>query len=119
MKKKYNTIIMTEVLEHIKNPLYLLSQCYDLLRDDGMLYVSIPYTEIGENHHHVCRWTKREILDDLSKVGFIPEVIQERRRFKGLGFFLPRCWLVLKAKKRMNNRGGNWNTSPKTKSKTK
>jgi len=86
-KNKFKTIFITEVLEHIKNPLYLLSQAYDLLDDDGVCYISIPYTEIGPDYHHVCRWTKKEITEQTKKLGFIPKVIQSRRRFKGMGFF--------------------------------
>lgn len=92
-----------EVLEHLKNPLYLLSQVYDILDDDGVCYIAVPYTEIGWRHHHVCRWKLGEIKSQLSKLGFVSCVIQRRRRFKGLGFFLPHCWLVLAIKKRMIN----------------
>ena len=107
LKTKFGTIFITEVLEHIKNPLYLLAQVYDLLSEDGICFISIPYTEIGENHHHVCRWKKKEILDQTRKLGFIPKIVQERRRFKGFGFFLPHCWLVLALKKRFDNNGGD------------
>lgn len=99
LKKKFNTIFLTEVLEHLKNPLYLLAQVYDLLEDDGICYISIPYTEIGPNHHHVCRWTKKEIINQTKKLGFMPNVIQNRRRFSGLAFWLPHCWLVLSLRK--------------------
>jgi hypothetical protein len=100
LNKKYKTIFIMEVLEHLPNPLYLLSQVYDILDEEGMCYIAIPYTEIGENHHHINRWTKKEIMDQTKKLGFFPKVIQKRRRFKGLGFFLPHCWLVLSLKKR-------------------
>jgi len=100
LKRKFKTIFIMEVLEHLENPLYLLAQVYDLLAEDGVCYISIPYTEIGPNHHHVCRWTKKEILNQTSKLGFIPKIVQSRRRFRGLGFWLPPCWLVLELKKR-------------------
>lgn len=103
MKKKFNTIFIMEVLEHLKNPLYLLSQTYDLLNDDGICYIAIPHTEIGPNHHHVCRWKAREIIDQTKKLGFIPKIIQKRRRYSGLGFWVPHCWLVLALKKRKTN----------------
>lgn len=101
IKKKFKTIFITEVLEHLKNPLYLLAQSYDLMEDAGVCYISIPYTEIGSEHHHVCRWTKKEIIDQTTKLGFAPKIIQQRRRFKGLGFWLPHCWLVLSLTKRV------------------
>jgi SAM-dependent methyltransferase len=103
LNKKFKTIFITEVLEHLENPLYLLAQVYDLLDNDGFCYISVPYTEIGPKHHHVCRWTKKEIINQTRKIGFVPKVIQQRRRFRGLGFWLPHCWLVLALKKRVNS----------------
>jgi SAM-dependent methyltransferase len=101
--QKFKTIFIMEVLEHLKNPLYLLSQVYDILDNDGICYIAIPYTEIGPEHHHVCRWKLGEIKNQLNKLGFMTGVIQKRRRFLGLGFFLPHCWLVLGIKKREDN----------------
>ncbi|MFH1521522.1 MAG: methyltransferase domain-containing protein [archaeon] len=103
LNQKFKTIFIMEVLEHLKNPLHLLSQVYDILDDDGVCYIAIPYTEISPKHHHVCRWKLKEIGNQLSKLGFVSRIIQKRRRFKGLGFFLPHCWLVLAIKKRRVN----------------
>jgi cyclopropane fatty-acyl-phospholipid synthase-like methyltransferase len=107
LKRKFKTIFLFEVLEHIRNPLYLMAQVYDLLEDDGTVYISFPYTEIHPTHHHVSRWTKKEILQQMDKLGFRPRVIWQRRRFKNLGFWLPHCWLTLELKKRINNGGGD------------
>lgn len=103
LKGKFKTIFLTEVLEHIKNPLYLLAQVYDLLDDSGVCYIAIPHTEIGPEHHHVCRWKLNEIVSQTEKLGFLSKVIQKRRRFLGFGFWLPHCWLVLSLRKRVNN----------------
>jgi SAM-dependent methyltransferase len=105
--KKYKTIFIMEVLEHLRNPLYLLAQVYDLLEEKGVCYISIPYTNLNTGEHasgnwekgHVCRWKKKEILDQLFKLGFKPRVIQQRRRFKNTAFWLPYCWLVLELRK--------------------
>lgn len=93
--EKFNTIFIMETLEHLPNPLYLLGQVYNLLTKDGVCYISIPYTPISDDSHHVCRWTLFEILDQVIKLGFMPTILQKRRRFKGLGFWLPHCWIVL------------------------
>jgi len=79
----------------------LLAQVYDILSDSGVCYISIPYTEIGEEHHHVCRWKLKEIVNQTKKLGFIPYVLQKRKRFYGLGFWMPHCWLVLALKKKI------------------
>jgi 2-polyprenyl-3-methyl-5-hydroxy-6-metoxy-1,4-benzoquinol methylase len=119
---KFKTIFLMECLEHIKNPLYLLAQCFDKLEDNGNLYISIPYTGINSkkipkylnffykvHSEHVNRWTLKEIIEDLDKLGFYKKIIQKRRRFKGLAFFLPHCWIVIHCRKRGNNRGFNHN----------
>lgn len=97
---KFKTIFILEVLEHLRNPLYLLSQVYDLLDSDGRCYISIPYTSIGENMCHVCKWKLKEIINQLKKLGFGIRILEKRRRFKGFAFFLPHCWLVLELIKR-------------------
>jgi SAM-dependent methyltransferase len=99
LNRKFNTIFIMEVLEHLRNPLYLLAQVCDLLESDGKCYISIPYTPIGENMQHVCRWKLKEITNQSKKLGFNIKVLEKRRRFKGLAFFLPHCWLVLELTK--------------------
>jgi len=109
--KKFKTIFIMETLEHIKNPLYLMAQVYDLLEDEGICYISIPYTKLDyarknqKNIYncHVCGWTEKEILDQMRKVGFIPQIVQKKRRFKNTAFWLPPCWLVLELRKRLSH----------------
>lgn len=101
LKKKFGTIFLMEVLEHLKNPLYLMAQVYDLLKEDGFCYIAIPFDL--SHSQHVNAWTKREILSQLDKLGFNAKVIQSRRRFRGLGFWLPHAWLVIGMKKRLFN----------------
>lgn len=101
-----------EVLEHLKNPLYLMSQIYNLLDKDGICYIAIPYTKLVKkdskdkrfsagnwDNGHVSRWKKQEIIKDMTKLGFRVNIIQQRRRFNNLAFWFPYCWLVLALKK--------------------
>tara|TARA_Y100000310_G_C20349152_1_gene653489 strand:+ start:76 stop:489 length:414 start_codon:yes stop_codon:yes gene_type:complete len=44
--KKFKTIFVMETLEHIKNPLYLMAQVYDLLDNDVVCYIGVPYTKL-------------------------------------------------------------------------
>ena len=103
LNKKFGTIFVMEVLEHLYNPLYLLAQVYDLLDDNGVCYISVPYTKLNtpdkfrkENfdNGHVSRWKYHELKNQLSKLGFNARLIQKRRRFKNLAFWLPYCWMV-------------------------
>lgn len=108
LKRKFSTIFVMEVLEHIKNPLYLMAQVYDLLDDDGVCYVAVPYTlldlerkgDVNPFNCHVCKWKLKEIVDQMNKLGFLVNVVQKRRRFKNTAFYIPHCWIVLKLKKR-------------------
>ena len=111
LKKKFKTIFIMEVLEHIKNPLYLMAQVYDLLSDDGVAYIAVPYTPLDTDRTgkknpfecHVCRWKKNELIGQMQKLGFRAKTIQQRRRFKNTAFYLPHCWLVLALKKRQKH----------------
>jgi hypothetical protein len=104
---KFKTIFLTEVLEHLRNPLYLMAQVYDLLDEKGTCYISIPYTKLETRRFaredfeqgHVSRWKRKEILDQMKKIGFKARVIQKRRRFFNIAFWSPHCWLVLELKK--------------------
>ena len=41
-EKKYDVILLNHVLEHILDPLDALHKIYDLLKDDGLLYLGVP-----------------------------------------------------------------------------
>lgn len=103
----FKTIFIMETLEHLRNPLYLMAQVYDLLDEGGKCYISIPYTKLETREHifenfdegHVSRWTKKEIVEQMNKLGFNVQVIQQIRRFRNTAFWLPHAWLVLKLTK--------------------
>ena len=111
LDKKFKTIFAMETLEHIKNPLYLMAQVYDILEDTGICYIAVPYTPLDvkrekqENSFncHVCRWKLKGIVDQMQKLGFLVNIVQKRRRFKNTAFYLPHCWIVLALKKRMEH----------------
>jgi 2-polyprenyl-3-methyl-5-hydroxy-6-metoxy-1,4-benzoquinol methylase len=104
LKKKYQTIFVMETLEHLYNPLYLMAQVYDILGEGGKCYISVPYTKLEPHRErglgsHVSRWKKKELVDQLKKLGFRGRILQKRRRFKNTAFWLPHCWLVMELEK--------------------
>ncbi|MFW5846824.1 MAG: methyltransferase domain-containing protein [Nanoarchaeota archaeon] len=110
LRKKFKTIFLMETLEHIKNPLYLMAQVYDLLDNDGTCYISVPYTKLfpkrreeNKYQNHLVRWKKKELIKDMDRLGFKVQVLQQRRRFKNTAFWLPHCWVVLKLTKRLKH----------------
>jgi len=107
INEKFKTIFITEVLEHLRNPLYLMGQVFDLLHDNGVCYISVPYTILETKKHsigewdlgHVTRWKLKELINQMSMIGFESEIIQTRRRFKNTAFWIPHCWIILKLTK--------------------
>jgi 2-polyprenyl-3-methyl-5-hydroxy-6-metoxy-1,4-benzoquinol methylase len=49
--KKYDTIVVTETLEHVINPLTILEKARDLLAKNGKIYVTSPNVKTGNNSH--------------------------------------------------------------------
>jgi len=41
-KRKFDCIIMFDILEHVLDPIGLLDRSYNLLKDDGVLLITIP-----------------------------------------------------------------------------
>lgn len=60
---KYNTVLLTETLEHVINPKTTLEKARDLLTDKGLIYVTSPSERTGNNSH--VRGISRKFLDSL------------------------------------------------------
>jgi len=50
--RKFDTITMIAVVEHLKNPENILQQCYTLLKDNGGLIITTP-TPLGGKIHKI------------------------------------------------------------------
>jgi SAM-dependent methyltransferase len=44
LRRGFDCVIATELIEHLENPRHLIRQCHDLLKPDGLLIVSTPNT---------------------------------------------------------------------------
>lgn len=49
--KKFDVAILTETLEHVIDPLIVLKKARELLKPDGILYISVPESKVGTNSH--------------------------------------------------------------------
>ena len=88
---KFNLIWMSHVFEHFKDPVAVLKKCYDLMPEDGVLYIATPDTDFihtrsnaGFPHwkakEHYIMWNKESLNKELEKIGF--NVIMSRRNYQ-------------------------------------
>lgn len=79
-KEKFDIIVMTEVLEYIKDDAKALKKIYGLLKKNGHLILTVPInekfrTEIDIRENFI-RYTKKDLIKKLEKSGF--EIIKTR-----------------------------------------
>jgi len=84
----YDTIILSDVIEHIKEPKLLWSEMNRVLTNDGILYLNVPfYYWLHEEPYDYHRYTKYalqamaedsgfEILE-LEALGGVPEILAD------------------------------------------
>ncbi|MCA0970972.1 methyltransferase domain-containing protein [Halobacillus litoralis] len=51
LNKKYDTIILGEVLEHFSNPEKLLTPLYEMLNQDGVIVITVPFGYLRFHDH--------------------------------------------------------------------
>lgn len=74
-KKKFNTIICLNVLEHIRNEGHAIDNMFNLLKPGGKLILLVPahkllYSRFDKEIGHFRRYVKTEIRDLLTIAGF-------------------------------------------------
>jgi SAM-dependent methyltransferase len=77
---RMGTVVSTEVIEHLYNPLFHLQQVHKVLRDDGDLLMTTPndYSLIYKAEHllnrkyrpHFHQFSERDLRDLLGRAGF-------------------------------------------------
>ncbi|MCD4724157.1 MAG: class I SAM-dependent methyltransferase [Bacteroidales bacterium] len=71
----YDTILLSDVLEHIKEPKILWGEMARVLKDDGILIINVPfYYWLHAHPHDYYRYTKYALLAFAEESGF--EVIE-------------------------------------------
>lgn len=88
--RKFDIIIASDVLEHIKEDLRTLTDWHGLLKPEGKLIVFVPafkflWSVHDEVNHHYRRYSKSEFVNLLKKAGFQIERVSYWNMF----LFLP------------------------------
>tara|TARA_Y100000310_G_C20703195_1_gene832028 strand:+ start:2948 stop:3715 length:768 start_codon:yes stop_codon:yes gene_type:complete len=89
IKHKVDTITIIDVLEHIEDDKLQIKRMHNHLNESGRLIIVVPafqllYGKRDENLGHYRRYSKKEIIQKLSKIGF---KIHHIRYWNMLGFF--------------------------------
>jgi len=64
-------ILLCETLEHVVNPIEVLGEAYRLLKNDGVIIITMPFMfPVHAEPSDFQRWTDRKIDLELSMIGF-------------------------------------------------
>lgn len=99
--EKFDAITLIDVVEHIENDREALERVRDLLKDDGVLIVTVPAYQwlFGEHDrilHHKRRYSRKALLRVLEQAGFQVERASYYTCFLFPIALVTRLWGVLK-----------------------
>jgi ubiquinone/menaquinone biosynthesis C-methylase UbiE len=67
----FNVILLAEVLEHLENPIEVITECHRILKEDGKLIITMPFLySIHADPYDFQRWTDVKLKLELKKLGF-------------------------------------------------
>jgi SAM-dependent methyltransferase len=96
-----DTILVLNVLEHIRDDVHALRDMASLLVPGGRIILQLPahrllFGSLDRNLDHFRRYSRREITLKLKESGFVPEHISTFNMFGALGWFT--CSRILQKK---------------------
>ncbi len=69
-----DTILMTELLEHVPNPEAVLKESARLLKSGGQAYITMPFlNQVHADPHDYTRWTADHLREKITQSGLIVE----------------------------------------------
>jgi SAM-dependent methyltransferase len=97
----FDTVVCLNVLEHVRDPNLSLENMAGALEPNGRLLLYVPqhqrlYSTLDEVLGHRCRYSRREVTDELARAGFTVESISDFNRFGVLGWW----WNGIRRKRR-------------------
>lgn len=92
-KRRFDSIVCLNVLEHIKDDVAALANMYALLKPQGRLILLVPshkflYGALDERYGHWRRYSKKPLAENLKDVGFIIQGMRYLNWFGALGWFV-------------------------------
>lgn len=73
---RYDTVLCSEVLEHIPRPEAALAEIHRVLRPKGRLLLSVPFlSRLHEEPHDYYRYTEHGLRELLGRQGFVVEEV--------------------------------------------
>ncbi|MEY4670110.1 MAG: hypothetical protein RL518_2809 [Pseudomonadota bacterium] len=111
--EKFDTIISSNVLEHIKEHELALKNIRQLLKPDGKLIILVPahpalYSGLDEDLGHFRRYSRTELVKVHQAAGFQVENVIDHNFLGALGW-----WWVGKVRKRRTLKSGDTKTFDK------
>ena len=90
IEKKFDSIILMDVIEHISNPSDLIQKLYKSLSENGTLLINVPafqhlYSDFDKDVGHIKRYNKFSFFKEL---GSIPSKNVKMFYYDFLGYFL-------------------------------
>lgn len=77
-----DTVVSFQVMEHLPEPKFFLSECHRILKGGGMLFITVPFMwHVHEAPHDYYRYTRYGLEYMLEKVRFSEIEIKENTGF--------------------------------------
>jgi SAM-dependent methyltransferase len=77
-----DTVVSFQVMEHLPQPGFFLSECYRILKKGGWLLLTVPFLwHVHEAPHDYFRYTRYGIEYMLKENGFIDVTVEENTGF--------------------------------------
>ncbi len=77
-----DTVVSFQVMEHIPEPAFFLSECFRILRPGGRLLITVPFMwHVHEEPHDYFRYTRYGLEHLLRKNNFTDIMIEENTGF--------------------------------------
>ena len=77
-----DTLTAFQVMEHLPEPVFFLSECYRILRPNGQLFITVPFMwQVHEAPQDYYRYTRYGLQYLLNKTGFTDIEIKENTGF--------------------------------------